>query len=250
MIHYFLILKRTGENIYKKCFGKIDIDETIVSGFFSAFFTFTQKLYAADLEDIEFGPYRMLFEFVGSEIILAMLFDKADSIISVKQKLIKLKNIVKETYGETIKSNICKTEAFEGLDEIIDNFISHSQEFEISEAMKSNCISISEKLKSSNEIIDCCLLSVDGTLVTKETNREFLNLVVGQMDAFWKFKNQILDQIILSYEDRYIILHKIDEHFILAGLFRRNTPIGMATYLTEDVASKIAKIISKTIEIE
>jgi predicted regulator of Ras-like GTPase activity (Roadblock/LC7/MglB family) len=250
MIHYFLILKRTGENVYKKCFGKIDLDETIVSGFFSAFFTFTQKLYGADLEDIEFGPYRMLFEFVGNELILAMLFDKSDSIINTQQKLIKLKKIVKQTYGETIKSNVCKTEDFEGLDEIVDNFISNSQECEISDATKSNCISILEKFKSSNEIIDCCLLSMNGTPLTNEINKEFLNLVVGQMDAFWKFKNKILDQVILSYEDRYIILHKINEDFTLAGLFRRNTPIGMATYLTEDVAGKIARITGKTIKME
>lgn len=249
MIHYFLILKRTGENIYKKCYGKIDLDETIVSGFFSAFFTFTQKLYGADLEDLEFGPYRMLFEFVGKEIILTMLFDKSDSMISIQQKLIKLKHIIQQNYLESIKNKICKTEEFEGLDEIVNSIILKSQKLEINDAIISECLLILNKLKTSNEIVDCSLISVDGIPLIKEANREFINLIIKQMDAFWKFKSQVLDQIILSYEDRFIILHKVNENFILACLIRRNTPIGLATLLAEEGASKIAKITNKVLKI-
>ncbi len=245
MIQNFLILKRSGESIYKKSFGKIDMDETIMCGFFSAFFTFTQSLCGADLRDIELGPYRILFEFVGKEIILVVFFDKSDSIINVQQHLIKLRDIIKEKYGDVIKKKVCKTEDFEGLNELIDEIILKPQEIKIKEEFKSYCESVLNDLNSTNEIIDCALISIDGIPLLRGTKREFLDLIIRQMDAFWKFKSQVLDQIILYYENRYIILYKINEDLVLSALIRRNTPIGLATLLVEEGAQKIAKQASK-----
>ncbi|MHA1527317.1 MAG: hypothetical protein ACTSQD_09810 [Promethearchaeota archaeon] len=62
------------------------------------------------------------------------------------------------------------------------------------------------------------------------------------MDAFWKSKNYVLDQIILSYEQRHTILHKINDELVLSAQIRKNTPIGLATLLVEETSAKIAKV--------
>jgi len=243
MIQHFLILKRTGENIYKKSFGQIDMDETVMSGFFSAFFTFTQSLLGVDVQDIELGQYRMLFEVVEKSLILAVIVDTTDSIISIQRKLSTLKNIILSDYYECIVKPICNSEDFKGLSEIIDHMIAKPHEISISEAKKEKALQILNILRSSSEIVDCALITNDGVPIENIIQKEFLDLIIKQMDAFWKFtKNQILDQIIIYYENRVIILYKVDEELVLCALARRESPIGLATYLIEDAAEKIANL--------
>ncbi|NVM54576.1 MAG: hypothetical protein HWN66_12805 [Candidatus Helarchaeota archaeon] len=218
------------------------MNETVMSGFFSAFFTFTQSLCGADVQDIELGPYRMLFEIVGKSLILAVIFDKADSIIYVHQKLTTLKKIIETDYADHIKKNFCKTEDFLGLNDIIDDLISKPQEVGVSEARKIKYMEILEKLRSSNEILDVALISINGVPLLGAAKQDFLDLIIGQMDAFWKFKSTVLDQIILYYENRYIILHKVNGDIVLCCFARRNTPIGLATLLVEEASTKISRI--------
>ena len=242
MIQYFMILKRSGENIYKKSFGKIDMDETVMSGFFSAFFTFTQSLCGADIQDVELGPYRMLFEIVGQALILSVIFDKSDSIINVQRKLHELRDIIKSDYGEILKKNYFRTEDFDGLNNIIDALIAKQPEMPLSTGQKEKSLEMLDKLCTSNEILDCALISIDG-IPMSDTKKDFLDLIIKQMDAFWKFKkSQVLDQIVVYYENRIIVLYKINEYLILSALARRDAPIGLVTLLIEEVATKIARI--------
>ncbi|MHA1263951.1 MAG: hypothetical protein ACTSRS_01850 [Candidatus Helarchaeota archaeon] len=244
MIQHFLILKRTGENIYKINFGKINMDETVMSGFFSAFFTFTQSLCGQDVQDIELGQYRMLFEVIENALILVIIFDKSDSIINVQQKLLTIKKIIISNYSECIKNPVCRSEDFQGLNEIIERLITKDSTIELTDELKKKSLEIVDKLHSNNEILDCALLSIDGIPLTKGTKKDFLDLIIKQMDAFWKFtKSEVFDQIILYYENRFIILYKVKNEFILCALIRKETPIGLATFLVEEAATKLAQIV-------
>lgn len=241
MIQYFLLLKRTGENIYKKSFGKIDMDETVMSGFFSAFFTFTQSLLNVDVHDIELGPFRIMFEVAGKKVILAAIFDKADSIINVQQKLIKIKEVINTNYEEAINNSICNSEDFDGLNDIIEQIIMEPLKGKLNEDLKVKYKVILDKLNSSNEILDCALISINGVPLLGATKQDFLDVIIGQMDAFWKFKSTVLDQIILYYENRYIVLNKVNDNLVLCCFARRNTPIGLATLLIEEASLKIVR---------
>jgi predicted regulator of Ras-like GTPase activity (Roadblock/LC7/MglB family) len=218
------------------------MDETVMSGFFSAFFTFTQSLCGADIQDIELGPYRIIFEVVGKHLILTVIFDKADSVINVIQRLVKLKEVLLTEYQDAIKKNFCNSEDFEGLHDRIVNTLAKPLFVSLNEEIKSRYLKILNELRSNNEILDCALISINGVPLLKETKKEFLDLIIKQMDAFWKFKSQVLDQIILYYENRYIILYKVDEDLVLSVFLRKDTPIGLATLLVEESASKIARV--------
>jgi predicted regulator of Ras-like GTPase activity (Roadblock/LC7/MglB family) len=243
MIQNFLIMRRTGENIYKKSFRSIDMDETVMSGFFSAFFTFTQHLCGADLDDIELGPYRMLFEAVGKDLILVIIFDKSDSIINVHQKLTEIRTIIESKYSEDLKRKLFHIKELEGFSETIESIITRPQLICIEETRKNKFLEVLNKLCSVGEILDCTIISMDGIPLSPQIKKEFLDLVIKQMDAFWKYrKDQLLDQIIVSFENRYIILQKVDEHLVLAALAKKSAPIGLITLLIEEGANKNAQI--------
>jgi len=241
MIQSILILKKSGENICSKSFGDIEWEETLTSGFISAIFAFTQKTFEEDLDDLELGPYRILFE-QGDEIILVAFFDKSDSIINIRQKLKELKDIVSSKYGHILTKDICSPDEFEGLEELIERIVSESLDVRLNNATKSQYISILDSFRSNPEILDCDLITSYGVPLTKEWNKEFLDLCLRMIDAFWKTKQYVLDQIILTYEERHLILHKINEEFVLSALVRRNTPIGLATLLVDEASSLIARI--------
>jgi hypothetical protein len=90
--------------------------------------------------------------------------------------------------------------------------------------------------------LDADLISGNGVPLTKQWKKDFLALCLRQMDAFWKSKKYLLDQIIISYEGRHLILYKINEYLVMSCLIRRDTPLGMATLLIEEAANKINKL--------
>jgi len=182
-----------------------------------------------------------MFEVAGKKIILAAIFDKADSIINVQQKLIKIKEVINTNYEEAINKPICNSEDFDGLNDIIEQIIMEPLKGKLNEDLKAKYQVILDKLNSSNEILDCALISINGVPLLGTPKQDFLDVIIGQMDAFWKFKSTVLDQIILYYENRYIVLNKVNDNLVLCCFARRNTPIGLATLLIEEASLKIVR---------
>ncbi|MHA1300225.1 MAG: hypothetical protein ACTSO9_12460 [Candidatus Helarchaeota archaeon] len=246
MIQNILILKRSGLSIYEKSFG-ISFDEDLISGFFSAFFSFTQKLWNANFQDILLGQYRILFEWLGEELILVAIFDHNDSIIGVQQKLFELKRYLESTpkYNDVIKQDLCDASTFQDLDKTIENIVK-KPDIIVTINQFTQSRNILKEYMSNNEVLDIALLSIKGRPLFKPKSQEFLDIMIKQIDAFWKFKTKIVDQIILYYENRYIILLKIKnpnlDEVIFASLFERNIPIGLSSMIVEDVAKKLSKI--------
>ncbi|MFX1278407.1 MAG: hypothetical protein ACFFA3_03270 [Promethearchaeota archaeon] len=241
MILAILILKRTGENICSRSYGPTKWDETLTSGFISATFDFTQKTFGTEIQDIELGPYRISFELTKDFIIVAF-YEKSDSIINIQEKLLELKDNIYTQYKDVLKDPSWCLEDFKGLGEIVDKIIAEYYDIDIEEDLRKQYRDILDNFRSNAEILDCDLITSSGVPLTKEWNKEFLDLCLRMIDAFWKSQQYVLDQIILSYEQRTLILHKVNDNFVLSALIRRNTPIGMATYLVEETSENIAKL--------
>ncbi|MBN1802987.1 MAG: hypothetical protein JW891_15870 [Candidatus Lokiarchaeota archaeon] len=242
MIHSILILKKTGENIFSKTFGENAWNETLTSGFISAAFSFTQMSFKADIEEIELGPIRLFFE-IGENFIVTAFFDKADSIINVRQRLRKIRDYITTFYKDVIDKEICCSEDFIGLGEIIEKIVLKWEEASVTEEEIEKVREILENLGRNPEVLACDIISISSGLpLIHRWNKEYLDLCLRQIDAFWKSKNYVLDQIILSYEQRHLILFKVSDNYVLSMLIRKDTPLGLATLLLEDAAYNIKKL--------
>ncbi len=241
MIQTILVLRRSGENICSHTYGNQEWNDTLASGFISATFNFTQSTFGAEIQDMELGPYRLLFE-MADDIILAAFFEKSDSIINVRKQLKKLKETIYSKYGDVLKKHLCSQDEFEGLSDIIEDLLNEYSDVGISDDLKKSYMGVLETFRSNEEILDCDLISSSGVPLTKEWNKAFLDLCLRMIDAFWKSRNYVLDQIILSYEERHLILHKVSDQLILSALVRRNTPIGLATFLVDETSNILAKL--------
>ena len=61
----------------------------------------------------------------------------------------------------------------------------------ITEELKERYEAVLESFRSNEEIIDCDLISSSGVPLTKEWKRDFLELCLRMIDAFWKSKPSI-----------------------------------------------------------
>jgi hypothetical protein len=242
MILNVIILRKTGEDICTRTYSSKIFDTTLTSGFISAAFNFTKETFGADIRDIELGPYKLMFEQHG-ELITAILFEQVDSIMHIQSVLDEIKNLMNTEYLEAQLEHHCSPDDYPFLDERIDSIISKYTTPSFSETKTIKYKSILTSLRSNSEILDCDLISASGKPLRKDWNEDFLNLCIKLIDAFWKSKRYVLDQIIVSYQQRILILHKFNSEFVLSALIKRSTPVGMATYLIEEATSKLMKII-------
>lgn len=240
MIYTILILKNTGETLYSRNIGAGKWDEHLTSGFISAAYNFTQNTFGAGLDDIELGSYKLLFE-RRADITLVAFFDKFDSIINIREILIKLGKVMEERFGSNLKDYLCNLCDFDELGGIIEKLISESKE-SFNEALTEQYKGILDGFRSNAEILDCDLISHSGIPLTKNWQADFLELCLRMIDAFWKSQQYVLDQIILSYQQRTLILTKVNDQFILSALIRRNTPLGVATFLIDETVKILAKL--------
>jgi predicted regulator of Ras-like GTPase activity (Roadblock/LC7/MglB family) len=244
MIQNLLILRRSGENIYNKNLGTVNMNETVMSGFFSAFLVFSQQLCGSDIESIDLGNlYKIVFESTPKrDLLFVSICEASDSIINVKNVLTELKNFTFLKYGDKIKKLGCNLDCNEELNTFVENLLSESQELEIAKELKNKYREILNELDANNEILDSALISSTGLTATTDKDKEFLNLMVKQMEAFFRLTNRTLDQIILKFQDRYIVLYRVNKELVLSSLTKRNVPIGVATLFVEEAANKLANL--------
>ena len=247
MIHSILILRKTGELLYSRTFGTtVSWNDTLASGLISAIFHFTHELLGSSIEEFEIKSYKIVFEIHDiTDLLFVAFFDKYDSTVGVREKLIKLKDIVVSEYWNLLEKELCCEEDFEGLDEIVDVVISASPKTDPLEKIIPKYTSILEEFRTNSGIIDCDLISISiGRPLTHKWKKDFLDLCLRQIDAFYKStKNLALEQITLSYKGRHLFLYKVNDDLILSTIVRRETPLGLSTLLVEKCAEKIRQII-------
>lgn len=249
MIHVVLILKKSsGLKVWSKTYSEyMEWDEYLTSGLLSAIFNFTHELFRAEIQDVEIGPYKILFESGGEDLIIVAIFDKIDSIIHIKEKLIKVREKVLGSYQEEIQRRLNRDEDFKDMGDKLDKIIGETSYDYMSEGLKNYLIEVLKDFRKVPEILDCDIISSKGVPLLHEWKKDFLDLCLRQIDAFWKSKISTslidLDQVILSYQNRHVILFKINDNLVLSALIRRETPMGLATLLIEELAEKIMGMV-------
>ena len=244
MIHAILVLKKeSGLKVWSKSYSNtINWDEYLTSGLISAMLSLSKEIFGADVYDVELGRFKMIFENGADKFVLVAVFDKTDSIINVVEKLEMLRNELQSRYHEALNRDFNMGEDFPHIEQVCDLVLSDSSLWVLSESLKDYLIEALAELQENVEILECDIISTAGVPLTRQWNKDFLELCLRQIDAFWKSTNYVVDQITISYQKRHIILHKINDQLVLITLIRRETPMGMATLLIEDFALKVSKV--------
>lgn len=208
----------------------------LISGFFSAIFSFTSQFINKRLEILEIEYLRLIFRELDEYMIVAFV-DEYESITQVREILDKILKRFFELYRGTLSDWDFDLDVFEGFDKEIEAIMSTEDVNRMLLIEKMG--NLTEKGKE-NEIQGIFIFTCKGELmfsnIVDENLSQFLSKLIDNNNRI-SFK---FDQIIIFRNNQYIIIENISDSLITAVLINPEISI--------DRARAVCKLLFKAIK--
>lgn len=209
-----------------------------MSGFFSALIEFTKEIVNEELDIIDMAKKR--FVIVRHEnLLFVALVDSTEAVSSVRWNLTKLKDRFCEQFSDLLScETIVDTKDFAGLGiskifrtKVFFGEVKSLKDFE--ELLKS--------IEEMNEVKGCALLTETAAPIINKMDQKTLLSVVKHIEVHWEAGSHDFVKMIYYIEDQTVFLISYYQ-VILAILFRKGTPLGMAELIIDDISKKVENI--------
>ena len=244
-IHNLFIFRNSGICLYSRNFTSYyNMEENLVSSFFTALGSFTQEIVGKTIESIEMGSIKftiikkndILYGFLsGVEENMLLLEDIADKINNQYIKFVKLHNV--NTTMEYIYSK--------DFDRIIDQTLEDimSNEFDLRKEAK--IIKYLKELISNAEIKGVILLTDKGKVIFSSLRSYNVKKLLKEVDFRVKIHNNaILKMFYMTKNNEIIFSENINDLYFLILMFNFNAKFGISEYYLK----KAGDYIKKTLE--
>lgn len=244
-IHSLFILKDTGECIYKRTFSDElkNLNVNLITPFFSAIFSFSEKVIDRDLEELEMGDLRFSFKRERG-FIFTLLADTTVSLLFLNTRIKKIIINFFDMYDK-IEKKLKDLEAIENeeFDKKIDEIITGQREKFEGGAFYGKIINLFEQLIFQNEILGAAILSAEGNIIYSSLPNEILLGSLKELEIRFMTKTLELPELFYSLPDQKKVFSKminIDTFsFLIVLLFDKNVSLGMADVQLHKLAEKI-----------
>lgn len=251
-IHSMFILKETGTAIYHKSFSnEIEYNINMISSFFSAIFSFSDKVVSRRLEVLEMSDLRFTFRSEG-DLIFTILSDLSVSILFLKTRLERIRTIFHEKFPNPKELKDYQQIEDEEFDEQIDSIITGKGELFKGKEVYQKIIQLFKDFQMQNEIIGAAVLSTEGNIIYSSLPNEILIRSLKELEI--RFKTGVVDMPELFYslgngQKVFSKMVEVDKgtpamgDFLIVLLFERGVPLGMAELQLEKVGDKILTLV-------
>ncbi|MBD3214246.1 MAG: hypothetical protein GF311_16670 [Candidatus Lokiarchaeota archaeon] len=248
-IHSFFILKKSGACIYNKNFtNEIDYNVNLITPFFSAIFSFSEKVISRDLEVLEMGGLRFVFE-IKDDFIFVLLSDSTASILFVNTRLDKIADIFFKKFPETEKIDDYQEIEDKEFDQMVDSIIEGEEEIFKERALYNKLIHLFKDLIFQNEIIGAAVLATNGNIIYSSLPNEILLRSLKELEIRFMTGAVELPELFYSLEDgrkvfsKYVKIPWKLDNFLIVLLFDKNVPLGMAEINLQKVSKQTINLI-------
>ncbi|MEJ2276470.1 MAG: hypothetical protein P8Y70_01790 [Candidatus Lokiarchaeota archaeon] len=227
-IHSIFILRNTGGLVYSKNFTEeIDFNLNLITGFFSAIFSFSEKVIDRNLEVLEMGNLRFVFR-VKNEFIFVILSEITASLLFVNSRLKRIINLFYESFPNS--EDIKDYEEIENpeFDEKIDTIITGMEEKFQSKEFYIKVIKLFKDLIFENEIIGAAILSSKGNIIYSSLPNELLIRSLKELEIRFMTGALNLPELFYSLENgqkvfsKYIEFPSKQESLLIVLLFEKS----------------------------
>ncbi|MGV9202460.1 MAG: hypothetical protein ACOC44_00380 [Promethearchaeia archaeon] len=244
-IHILYILKESGECIYSRIFSDQfqDIKIELITPFFSAFFTFSDKVLSEEIELLEMGDYKLLFR-KNDNYIFSLQADNTMTDLFLNSRLDKIIDMFFFSFEEKgwNPDEVIEDPNFDSvIDEIVYGGVNLLKSIDIYRRIEGYF----ERAIKKNDIVGGALLTNTGQIIHSSLPDDILISSMKEMEirtmsgfsrvpeSFFTLEN---GQKIFSREIDYD--KKSDSvYFVVVLLFDKSISLGMA----EITLNKIAK---------
>lgn len=248
-IHSFFILKKSGACIYSRNFtNEIDYNVNLITPFFSAIFSFSDKIISRDLEVLEMGGLRFVFE-IKDEFIFVLLSDSTASILFVNTRLERIAEIFFKKFPDNKAIKDYQEIEDKEFDEMVDSIIEGEEELFKERALYKKIITLFKDLIFQNEIIGAAVLATNGNIIYSSLPNEILIRSLKELEIRFMTGAVELPELFYSLEDgrkvfsKYVKIPWKLDNFLVVVLFERNTPTGMAEIQVQKISKQMINLI-------
>ncbi len=249
-IHSLFILRESGICIYHRSYSNQlkDLQINLITPFFSAIFSFSQKVVSKKLEVLEMSDLRFVFK-KEKGFIFTILSDSSQNLLFLNSRLQRVSELFFRNY-DSIKSDI-DVIAIENsqFDKLVDSLV--YGEDEVSQIKRygsyNKITNYFTDLGSDPEIMGVALLTNTGTLIYSSLTEELLLRAMRELEIrymsgmfdlpemFYTLGNgQKVCELIINYSNFINLLLIIH--------FSEDTPLGYASYMSETIVEKLKSL--------
>ncbi|TFF85413.1 MAG: hypothetical protein EU518_01210 [Promethearchaeota archaeon] len=248
-IHSFFILKKNGACIYSRNFtNEINYNINLITPFFSAIFSFSDKVISRDLEVLEMGGLRFVFE-IKDDFIFVLLSDSSVSILFVNTRLEKIGDIFFKKFHD--KQSIRDYQEIEDkeFDEMVDSIIKGEEEIFQQRILYRKMIELFKNQINQNEIVGAAVLNINGNIIYSSLPNDILLRSLKELEIRFMTGAVELPELFYSLEDgrkvfsKYVKIPWKLDNFLVVLLFEKNTPLGMAEINLQKISKQMLNLI-------
>jgi hypothetical protein len=232
-IHSLFILRLSGVCIYSRNFtDEYKFDINLITPFFSAIISFSEKVISKKLEVLEMGNLRFLFN-MQKNFIFIILSDSTASLLFVSTRLTQISGIFFKIFASNQIPEYQQIKNLE-FDDTVDSIITGEEEIHRSKAFYKKLIDLFQKLLFENEIIGAATLSIKGNIIYSSLPNDVLIQSLKELEIRFMTGASSLPEMFYSMENGQKVFSKtikLDwklESLMIVVLFEKNVPLGMA----------------------
>ena len=243
-IHNLFIFRSSGICLYSRNFTNYyQMEENLVSSFFTALRSFTQEIVGKNMKTIEMGSLKFtiikkesfLYGFLSNiEENVLFLDDIAEKINDQYLKYVKLHNV--NTTMEYIYSK--------DFDKIIDDTLQELLTTEFDLHKEGMIIDYLKQLTANSELEGIILLTDKGKMIFSSFKNEDLKFLLKELDFRVKiYNNSILKMFYMTKDKGIIYSENIDDLYLIIVVFNNNVKFGISEYYMKKAVDYIKNLI-------
>jgi len=249
-IHSLFILSKAGICLYNRIYSEeFNFEANLLTPFFSAIISFSNKLVERNLEVLEMSGLRFVFE-IQDTFILVLLANTSDSILFISSRLKRINDIFSQFYNQleddfkdSMEINNPK------IDTQIDSIITGEEDFLKSSNFYLKIVDFFINLPIQNEILGAAFLSVKGDLFYTSLPSEILSGSVKELEIRFITGVLHLPELYYCLKNGERVFSKIIEHknnlsYFLVLHFDKDFPMGLARVNLVRTSKQIETLIS------
>jgi predicted regulator of Ras-like GTPase activity (Roadblock/LC7/MglB family) len=219
----------------------------MISSFFSAIFSFSDKVVSRRLEVLEMGDLRFSFRSEG-DFIFTILSDLSVSILFLRTRLERIAKIFHDKFPDP--KNVKDYEQIDDpeFDEKVESIITGEAERFKEKDLYKKVIELFKDFQMQNEIIGAAILSTEGNIIYSSLPNDILIRSLKELEI--RFKTGVVDlpELFYSLGNGQKVFSKMVEmpqklgDFLIVLLFEKGVPLGMAELQLNKVGEKIIKL--------
>ena len=228
--------------IYYKIYEDI-FNLKLTSSFLSAIYAFLKhSLKTIDLNQIEMGNYRFIFEIEKTEnmeLLFVILAERSDNLLQLRANLLSIKKkFIQQFYDQLIDFNGDITDFF-AFESIVEEIMENSKKILDDLAFHKIEQIFKDLQKFSSFVIDCALLTQNGGIIKSSLEEKIFSEIIRMLEARHITGKDELNELITLEDFGILSLNAVNRQMISVIQFKRECPFETALIISKKFSKRI-----------